>query len=151
MYLSDITRYFSPSASRIEAQPNKLMRIAGWTTNGFWAIQKDFEPDLLKKVNNLKEVGNPEALLKQLKKIIQGYDEAKKSQLEIHNNFIFQGSNPLVMLKNGKLTTWINAYFLSLFGKTTLANFNFYQAGKDKTVYVALDDTVIGIIMPVRV
>lgn len=152
MTLSNLTSFFNPTPARVSARPEDLMRLKqpAWTTNGFWAMATKIEPGFIQKQADLKTPEDTTSLHRGLQTILKDWEQAKKNELEVKNNFRMSGDIMVVMLKNGRYVTWINAYFVSLFGKTPFSGYKFYQSAKDKPVFVEYDGFVSGLIMPIK-
>lgn len=147
--MNPITDYFKPSVSSVDGRSDQLMRFGKWTTNGFWAVLSDFEPSLTRDIRDGRDPGNSSEYVKTMAGYEKDLANAVKNQMQVKNHFEIQGKTPIVMIKNGKIVSWINPFYLSYFAKISLP-FDLYQAGADKPVYVVTGEKLIGIIMPVK-
>lgn len=144
--LSELRKMFRPTASRI-VDNDRLYRVKGWTTNGHWLLSTDLEPDFLSRLSHDKNA-KPD-----VEKVLKSHVDITESVLlEPENRFYYIGKNLMAMrFRNEKQVTWLNAHYVSFFGSLPVP-VKFYQH-KDKSldaVAVFCNDTVIGLIMPLR-
>lgn len=84
-----ITRVISPTEQQRRITSNRpLYRANGWTTNGYWAIRTDLEPDYLKTIpTDDSEVSS--AFLPTIERCLRERSEPLPSPVQIHEYIMF--------------------------------------------------------------
>lgn len=121
------------------------MRCDGFTTNGHWMVESTLEP---KATAILRENEAKPPILKLIKNHEKNCIE--KNEIYLNNNFRLDTVNNimLVELKNNSHSTWVNAFFVSLFNIDIPVIF--YQKTSLEVILVKSGEKIIGCIMPIR-
>lgn len=148
-----IGEVFKPSAAKLGLAGGsyKLIRSKGWTSNGFWMIKSELEPDYIKRLKETNTTADVD-------KILIGEKDANY-KLEV-NNELKTGEYKTVVVKmvvsididvQRELETWVNVYYLSLFLNLEMwRRVTFWQNGPLDQIFVKSQGEVIGVIAPVR-
>ena len=129
-----------PTAAKLGIDEN-LMRIDGYTTNGYWMIKSEFEPKFMRSIReNDKKPGL---------NII--FDRAKRANIEVEviNELRFEG-NLMIKVGNKDFFSWVNVAFLSMFANLN-KKLTFYQEDPRGQIVVKDGEQFIGVIMPINI
>lgn len=138
MKLKDIYNKYEP-----------LMRVDGWTTNGFWNIRSKYEPKSLTKRAVTREMPK-ESMDMFIKRTLDTKysvtcDKGREITLERYSKPVI----PFTVSKAGAVR-YFNARYIELFERAGATNYCMSSYYEYSPLIIYKNNTVIGFVMPLK-
>lgn len=137
-----ITKLFPPSRTKVLKKSQRLMRNDGYTTNGYWLIKTEFEPEWMEELK--EKDGKPEVL-----GLIERATAQELVELTRVTDMVrIDGGVPIVVFKDGMGDqVLVDAFYLSFFIKCfKKQRFDYFKPPHERTLIVKSGQTILGLV-----